>query len=468
MEARRPSAALATVPLLLLVLCGLMSALKWKAGMHVPLVVGIVGAGLVGACLRLPWKEMERGLVEGTSRALQALFILILVGTITAGWTQGGIIPTIVYYGLELITPAVFLPVACLIAALVSVATGTSFGCLATLGVALMAVGQGLGLPAPAVAGALISGAYFGDKLSPLSDTTNLAPAMAGCTLFEHVGHMMYDTIPGLILSLAGYLVLGLRFTGAQGAADMSTISAMLDGLAKNFHVSPLLLLVPVVTIVVAVKRVPAIPSLALASLLGVLSALVFQRASLASVVKVLSSGYVAKTGVSQLDKLLTTGGIVSMGNTIILLSLATALGGILEKTGVLAVLLDAIKSRVRTNAQLMLATLGSSLAVGYATGAQLLAIILPARMFAPLYRARGLHPKNLSRAVEAAGTVGINLVPWSVPAIFAQSVLKVPPAEFIPYVFLAYAVILLNALYGITGVTIAKVRATSERQPAE
>ncbi|KJS88138.1 MAG: sodium:proton antiporter [Peptococcaceae bacterium BICA1-8] len=456
-EKKKLPLLLACLPILVVIVMGLMSVVKWKAGMHTPLIGSIIVAALVGKYIGISWDEMEKGLVEGVSRALPALFIMLIVGTIIGSWIAGGIIPTLIYYGLKLISPNVLVPAAALVTAIVSLSTGTSFTSLATVGLALMATGVSMGFPAPLVAGAVISGAYFGDKLSPLSDTTNLAPAMVGCTLFEHVGHMLWDTIPAFLISLIMYYFIGLKYA-TSSMVQPEQIQAIFTGLENSFTISPLLLLIPIITIILAIKKVPAIPALVCVSFLGVLCAMFFQGVSFGGILNAVTSGYKSNTEIAMVDSLLSRGGIVSMGGTIILLTFATALGGILEKIGSLEVILNSIMKRVKSNGQLMLATLFSGLAIAFATGAQLLAVIVPARMFVPAFKERNLHPKNLSRAAEAAGTVGINLVPWSVPAIFAHNILGVEPIQFIPYIFFAYLVIIINAIYGYTGFSIAKI----------
>jgi len=458
------SLLLACLPILVVIFMGLMSVMKWKAGMHTPLLASIITAALIGKYLGYSWSEMEKGLVDGVARALPALFILLIVGTIIGSWIAGGIIPTLVYYGLKILSPKIFVPAAALVTAIVSLSTGTSFTSLATVGLALMATGVSMGFPAPLVAGAVISGAYFGDKLSPLSDTTNLAPAMAGCTLFEHVGHMLWDTIPAFLGSLILYYFIGIKYATTT-MTQPEELQAIFSGLEGAFNISPLLLLIPVITIFLAIKKVPAIPALISVSILGALCAMIFQGIGFGPVLNAITSGFKSQTGIKMVDSLLSRGGITSMGGTIILLTFATALGGMLEKIGSLQFLLDTIMKKVKSNGQLMMATLFSGLAIGFATGAQLLAIIVPARMFAPAFKERNLHPKNLSRAAEAVGTVGINLVPWSVPAIFAHNILGVEPAQFIPYLFFAYFVIIANAIYGYTGISITKISEDTRKQ---
>ncbi|ABO51728.1 transporter, NhaC family [Desulforamulus reducens MI-1] len=456
-QKKKLSFLLAALPILTVIIMGLMSVVKWKAGMHAPLISSIVVAAIIGKYLGYSWSELEQGLVEGVSRALPAIFILMIVGAIIGTWMLGGIIPTLIYYAYEIINPTFFVPATCFVTAIVATSTGTSFTSMATIGLALMATGIGMGFPAPLVAGAVISGAFFGDKISPLSDTTNLAPAMAGCTLFEHIGHMLWDTLPSMLLALVAYYFVGLKYVAAS-VAQPESIQAITMGLEKAFTIHPLLLLIPVITIALAVKRVPAVPSLVIVTFLGGLCAMVVQGVDLAAVLKAMTNGYQSQTGVKMLDSLLSRGGINSMGGIILLLTVATALGGILEKIGALEVILHTLMRRIKTSAQLLLTTLFSGLAIAFATGAQLLAIVLPARMFPPAFKEMNLHPKNLSRVSEAAGTVGINLVPWSVPAIFAQNILGVEPLQFIPYLYFVFFVLILNAFYGITGISITKI----------
>ncbi|MDR2179614.1 MAG: Na+/H+ antiporter NhaC [Synergistaceae bacterium] len=449
-----------------IVVLGLLSVTTWKAGMNIPILGGIVAAAVVGAVHGHRWKDLQQSLVHGVSRALPAVFILIIVGSIVGTWILGGIIPTMIYYSLEFISPMIFIPACTLVTALIATATGTSFTSIATVGLALMATGIGIGFPAPVLAGAIICGAYFGDSMSPLSDTTNLASAMSGCTLFELVGHMLWTGIPGLLVSCAAFFFMGLPYGGAVDVPS-ATIVQMLEGLHSNFTISPWLLIIPVITILLSICKTPALPALLSVSLLGGIAALAAQHASVSGVINAMTSGYKSNTGMAMLDNLLSRGGINSMSNTVVLLSMATALGGILEQIGVLDSLLKVVMKRVKRTGGLILVTVFSSLFVAFATGAQLLAIMLPARMFEPEYRARGLHTKNLGRVAQSIGAVAINLVPWSVPSIYAANILGVEATAFIPYVFFAYALILLNILYGYTGFTLTKER-PKENVPAE
>lgn len=461
-ERRELNLFLALFPLLVVVVFGLFSVIKWKGGMNIPILSGIITAGLIGIWQGFSWDELQSGLVKGVSRALPPLFIIIIIGIIMGSWIQGGIIPSLIYYSLKIISPNIFVPAACLVTAIIATATGTSFTSIATVGLALMATGLGMGFPAPLLAGAIISGAYFGDSISPLSDTTNLSSAMADCTLFELIGHMAKSGIPALLLSIVGYYFLGINHT-SLAVMESSTIVEILEGLSGSFVISPLLLLIPLITILFSIFKFPAIPSLISVGIMGGIAAFLVQGADMGSIVRTMTNGFVSDTGITMVDSLLTRGGINSMGATVILLTMAVALGGILEETGSLQFILDIIMRKVSSGGKLIAVTAISSLFVAFATGAQLLAIMLPARMFKSAYEDFNLHPKNLARVAQSIGCICINLVPWSVPALFAQSILGVQPIEFIPYILFAYITIIINLIYGFTGITIDKTNINME-----
>lgn len=450
--------SLALLPIGVIIVFGLLSVMKWKAGMNIPIISGIITAGLIGIWLGFQWKELQDALVGGVARALPPIFIIIIIGIIIGSWIQGGIIPSLIFYSLKIISPKIFLPAASVVTAIIATATGTSFTSIATVGLALMATGLGMGFSGPLLAGAIISGAYFGDSLSPLSDTTNLSSAMTNSSLFELIGHMAKSGVPALILSLILYFFLGLKSVSEVGMNN-SVIMEILQGLTVSFVISPWLLTVPLITIIFSIKKFPAIPSLIAVGILGGLTALLVQGAEIGSVIRTMTSGFVSDTGVAMVDSLLTRGGINSMGNTVILLILAVALGGILEEIGSLQVILDLIMKKVKSVGQLVTVTILSSLITAFATGAQLLAIMIPARMFEKAYKDFNLQPKNLGRIAQSIGCICINLVPWSVPALFAQGVLGVQAIEFIPYIFFAYFTIIINIIYGFTGFTMDKLK---------
>ncbi|MCT2171175.1 Na+/H+ antiporter NhaC [Kocuria rhizophila] len=450
----KPGFALAILPLLTMIIMAFFSTTQWKIGMLVPIITGIAVAAIIGRCLGHTWRDMEASLAHGVTQALPAVFILVLIGMIIGTWISGGIIPTLIYYGLSIIDPHFFLPLACVVTAFVSLVLGSSFTSIATIGLAFMAIGGGIGMPLPIVAGAVISGAFFGDKLSPLSDTTNVAPAIVGEGLFDHIRHMLWDTVPALLISTLLYWIIGLTVM-SDSSVDPSGRDALLSGLKEQFVISPLLLIVVLLAILLIALRIPAIPALFGIAIMGGLVAFFVQGRAPAAILRAMTSGYVSETGEKSVDALLSNGGINSMLDTVCLVIIATALGGILEHTGIFAALIDPLVRRIRRPGSLIASTILATFLVGFSSGAQFLAIILPARGFLDAYKRMGLSPLNLSRAVEAAGTVGINLVPWGVPAIFAASIFGLQPTQFIPWILFAFIVPLLNVVYGYAGIGV-------------
>ncbi|WP_053360898.1 Na+/H+ antiporter NhaC [Bacillus sp. FJAT-27251] len=442
------------IPLLGLIAAAACSIFIWEAGMNVPLIIGVILAAIVAISCGWGWDDVQQMMVNGVSRALPAVFILLAIGTIIGSWIASGVIPTMIYYGMMIMDPAWFVPIAALVTGIVSITLGTSFTSIATVGLAFMAIGDGLGFSPALIAGAVISGAYFGDKLSPLSDTTNVAAAMAETNLFSHVKHMLWDTIPAFVFSLGLFWWFGRLEAGGKDM-DAGSIGTILSGLKDAFVIHPLLLLLPVLTILLMARKTPALPALMGVSVLGAVIAVAIQGTSVSSIVQFMTNGFTIETGVGAVDSLLNRGGLTSMLGTVGMLIIATAFGGILEETGSFEVLTSKMMEKVRTAGTLIASTLLTTFVVALASGAQFLAVILPARTFVQKYKDMNIDTKNLSRTVESMGTVGINLIPWSVPAVFASSVLGVSAWEFIPYAFFIYLVPLINLLFGFTGWTI-------------
>lgn len=444
----------ALIPIIGLIAAAYFSIKIWKAGMHMPLIIGVILAVIIALLSGYKWEQIQNMMVNGVARALPAVFILLIIGTIMGSWIASGVIPTMIFYGLEIIHPSIFVPIVALVTGIISLTLGSSFTSIATIGIAFMVIGEGLGFPPGLVAGAVLSGAYLGDKLSPLSDTTNIAAAMTETDLFSHVKHMLWDTIPAFVIALILFFIVGRN---NAGSINSETIVSVQAGLNDVFVIHPLLLLMPLLTIVLMIKQVPAVPTLMGVSIIGAILAIVVQGASVSSVMNAMTSGFHIESGVAAVDSLLNTGGLTSMLGTIGLLIIATALGGILEETGAFEILTRKMMNKVKTTGSLISTTLASTFVVAFASGAQMLAVILPARTFVQKYKEMNIDTKNLSRSVESVGTVGINLVPWSVPAVFAAATLGVSPAEFIPYAFFIIIVPLVNLIFGFTGWTIAK-----------
>ncbi|HPX68816.1 MAG TPA: Na+/H+ antiporter NhaC [Bacillota bacterium] len=424
---------------------------------HVPLILGALIASIVAITrLGYTWKEVEDGIVSTISDTMQAILILAIIGMIIGTWILGGIVPTLIYYGLQILSPSFFLIAACLLCCVVSLATGSSWTTAGTVGIALMGVAAGLGVNPGAAAGAIISGAYFGDKMSPLSDTTNLAPAMAGANLFDHVRHMVYTTGVSLIIALIGFGILGAGYAGKE--LDISAINEILALMSDNFVINPLLLLVPLIVIVMVARKVPAIPGLFIGTLLGGLAAMIFQGASFAGVMDAMQYGVVSETGNAIIDELLTRGGYQSMMWTISLILVALTFGGVLEKTGMLETIGKVILGYAKSTGALVTATIITSIFTNVLAGDQYLALVLPGKMYKDEYRKRGLAPRNLSRCLEDAGTLTSPLVPWNTCGATMSTYLGVPTIQYIPYCFLNLVNPIVSIVFGFTGITMMKL----------
>ncbi len=458
-----PSLALSLVPVVVVIGSLFYTIVVLDGSGHIPLVVGATVASLLaGTALGMSWKEIQEGLTKGIVAALPAILILITVGLLIGIWIAAGVVPVMILYGLKILAPGYFLVAACLICSLISLATGSSWSTAATVGLAMMGVGQALGIPPAMTAGAVVSGAYFGDKMSPLSDTTNLAPAVAGTQLFTHIRHMVYTTTPAYVVALALFTGLGI-LRPATGTVETPEYLLMISTLQEAFFLSPWLLLAPALVLFLVWRKVPALPSLVAGVAMGALLLLVFQRGEggdndLGRVLDALYSGYVSETGVPAVDELLTAGGLTSMLDTIALIIVALAFGGIMEASGMLERIAAAILSFARTTGTLITATILSCVGMNALASDQYLAIIVPGRMYRQAFLRRGLHPKNLSRALEDSATLTSPLVPWNTCGAYMSTVLGVGSFTYLPFAFLNLLSPLVSIFYGFTGITIQKI----------
>jgi len=407
---------------------------------------------------------------ESIRTALPALIILLLVGALAGTWMASGIVPAMVYYGLQILTPKVFLFASCVVCSIVSLATGSSWSTVASVGIALMAIGQALGFSEGLIAGAIISGAYFGDKMSPLSDTTNLAPAVAGTDLFTHIRYMTYTTVPSIIITLIIFVAIGLFGNASTGASD---IQPMLTAIDSSFYISPLAFLVPVVVVLLILRKVPAIPALFIGTVLGAAYALVYQSGVLAgvdvprgegfvrsfgAVLRVMGQGVSVETGSAQADELMSNGGMAGMLGTIWLIICAMAFGGAMEGAGMLQRITRALMTLVVGEGSLIATTAGTTIFMNATASDQYLAIVVPGRMYADAYREHGLDPKVLSRTLEDSGTVTSALVPWNTCGAFHAQTLGVGTLTYLPFCFFNYISPIMTVFQGIVGYKIARL----------
>jgi len=437
---------------------------------QIALLLAAMFAGLIGRfALQLEYRAFEARAIKSIVLAMEAVLILLVVGALIGTWLIGGIVPSMVYYGIKLISPSVFLLVACLVCSVVSLAIGSSWSTMGTVGVALLGIGTALGFPPPLVCGAIISGAYFGDKMSPLSDTTNLAPAVAGTDLFTHIRHMFYTTIPAYTLTVIIFAAIGVFFS--VGEYDPQEAGAIVEAIQTQFNVQPYLLLVPAAVILLVALRVPAIPALVVGAVLGGAAALLFQpgqfdgaggpswAAAYMRVVTVAWGGFELATGTDVVDTLLSGGGMTGMVSTVLLILMAMLFGGVMEATGMLPRIAEAILHLVRGAGSLIAATIGSCLLFNLTASDQYLAIVIPGRMFRGAYERHRLKPRNLSRALEDGGTVTSVLVPWNTCGAFASGVLAVGTLSYLPFCF-------FNLLCPVVAITMASLGLAIKRLP--
>jgi NhaC family Na+:H+ antiporter len=433
------------------------------------LLIGGAVATIVGLYNRVSYDSIILQITNNVRDTSKAIFILLLVGALSGTWLLSGIIPNMIYYGLKILHPSIFLPACLIICSIISIATGSSWTTSATVGIALVGIGNALGLPLGIVGGAVISGAYFGDKLSPLSDTTNLAPAMAGTDLFTHIRYMLYTTIPTYIVTLLLFVVLGVLYD-AKGETDTAET---LTAIADTFTISPWLFLVPAFVIFLIVKKIQPIAALLLGGLLGVVFALVFQP----EVILFVSGGkelnfYNAYKGimlalttdikiispVESLNHLFEAGGMASMLNTVWLILCAMFFGGAMEAIGALQKIAAALLRLADSIFGLFASTVASCLAVNIVTSDQYLSIVVPGKMFSEAYKIKGLAPENLSRTLEDSGTVTSVLVPWNTCGAYHAGVLGVPTLSYLPYAFFNYLSPFVTLLYAALNIKLKRL----------
>lgn len=481
-EIKKPSFILAMIPIIVLV-----GLLYFNVNIYgedatygsnqIALIITTAVASVIGLSLGFKWNHLEGGIVKSILSALPAILILLLIGALAGTWMISGIVPTMIYYGLEILNPKVFLVAACAVSAIVSMATGSSWSTIATVGLALIGVGEALGFHLPMVAGAIISGAYFGDKMSPLSDTTNLAPAMAGTDLFTHIRYMAFTTIPSIVIALLIFLVLGFTMDTKSDAANVEYI---LNTIQSKFYISPVLLIVPAIVIFLIVKKVSAVPALFIGTILGAVAAIIFQPQIIESIAGVKGNYTYAsyKTSMNamfggitiledgnEMQRLLSTKGMEGMMNTIWLIICAMAFGGVMEACGLLQKITTSVVSIAKSTGSLIATTASTCIFFNATASDQYLAIVVPGRMFADTYRERGLKPENLSRTLEDSGTVTSVLFPWNTCGAAQSSILHVATGEYWMYCFFNLISPVMTVIFGYFNI---KIRRFTESEIAE
>ena len=431
------------------------------------LLLGGAVAAIVGFKWKISYEVMLKKVAENLQSVTGALLILLFVGALAGTWLVSGIIPAMIYYGLQILHPSIFLPACIIICAIISLATGSSWTTSATVGIALIGIGKVLGIPVGMVAGAVISGAYFGDKLSPLSDTTNLAPAMAGGELFSHIRYMTLTTVPSIIVTLIVFFIISFTQTTA-GIAD---IDSLMLAIKNKFTINFSLFLVPTVVVFLIVRKAPPLVALLIGTLLGGLFALIFQKDILIEVAQASSFSFeVAYKGIMNaitvatevkttnplLNDLFSSGGMEGMLGTIWLIMCAMVFGGIMDAIGALARISNALLSWATSTFQLFASTVASCLAINLTASDQYLSIVIPGKMFAEAYKKRGLAPENLSRTLEDSGTVTSVLIPWNTCGAYQSGVLGVGVGEYFIYAIFNWLSPFMTLLYAAFKIKIA------------
>ncbi len=428
------------------------------------LILASAVAGLIAVYLGVKWAKIQDSIVRSISSAMPSILILLMIGALAGTWLLSGVVPTLIFYGLKVFHPKIFLFATVIISGMVSLATGSSWSTVATIGIALVGVGQALGISEGVVAGAVISGAYFGDKMSPLSDTTNLAPAMAGTDLFTHIRYMTITTVPAMSVTLIIFLIIGFtyNFESTPGGIEL-----VLESIESKFRITPWLLLVPAFLIFIIIKKIPPLPALLAGSLMGALFAIIFQphlireialgldstttsffKASYIAVMQSIFGDIAISTSSDMVNELLSSTGMRGMLNTIWLILAAMVFGGAMESAGLLVKITSIVISWAKSTGSLVTTTIATSIFFNITASDQYIAIVVPGRMFADTYKKRGLKPEVLSRTLEDGGTITSVLVPWNTCGATQSRVLGVPTMEYVPYAFFNFLSPLFSILF--------------------
>jgi Na+:H+ antiporter, NhaC family len=422
-----------------------IAGLLWLGiSLHSLLLIALVWVAIHSAVLGFGFTEIKSAMISGIEKGLGAMFIFFLIGVLIAAYIEGGTIGGLIYYGVDILHPSIFLPAGLVLCSLMSVATGTAWGTIGTIGVVLMGLGEALGIPLPLVAGMVVSGATFGDKMSPVSDTTNLAAMSADTDLYSHIKSMMYTTVPTYIICLILFTLVGLSYSDQTLSAQ--ELMQLKHFLAIEFTINPLTLLPLLVLLVLSIKKAPAEISMLASVATAVVLAIAMQDRTVTAALNSLNGGYVADTGLERLDVLLTRGGIQSMMWTMSLALIALSLGGILDRAGFVRVLLSGLLIRIKRAASLVATTIGGCLIANISMGEGYLSIIFGGQIFKDSFEEQNLEKHMLSRCLEEGATCTTSIIPWTTSGAFITGALGMSPLEFGPWAFFNY----LNPLLSI------------------
>ena len=441
-----------------------------SGSIQIVLILSSAFASIIAFNLGFTWLEIQKGIVKSINSSIPSILILFLVGSLAGSWLLSGIVPAFIYYGIQILNAKIFLFAACIICIVVSMATGSSWTTSATIGIALIGIGRALDISDGLVAGAILSGAYFGDKMSPLSDTTNLAPAMAGSDLISHIKYLSLTTVPSIIISLIIFIILGLNISDNIGSNNAEIIS---NSILDKFYISPILFIVPLVVIILIYNKIKAVPALFIGVILGSVFALIFQSNLVLEVSnsssnswKALFSGtMISLYGSISIDasnemvsKLLSSSGMFGMLDTIWLVICAMIFGGVMEKAGFLKKIISIILNKIKSTGSLISSTAGTCIFFNLTASDQYISIVVPGKMYSSIYKEKGLAPENLSRTLEDSGTVTSVLVPWNTCGAYHASVLNVATLTYLPFCFFSLISPIMTILFAYLRIKIKKL----------
>ncbi|SMP71370.1 Na+/H+ antiporter NhaC [Anoxynatronum buryatiense] len=451
-DSRQVSFGMAAVVMLALAVIFMVGFGVFKINTQAIFLLAVVAAAIAGLMSGFTLEEVHQFFLDGCGKVIMAAMILMTVGAVIGSWIVSGIVPTIIYYGLGVLTPTSFLLAGFFICCILSFFTGSSYSSISTLGVAFMGISIGLNINPAITAGMIVSGSVFGDKLSPFSDSTNLAAAMADANVFDHVRSMLYTTVPAMVISAVLYFVISMRYSAET--LDTTIIISMQQALTQNFNINPLLLLVPIITVVLAIKKVPPIAALVASALLGIVMAFIFQGGiyDIKTIISSLGTGFSINTEIADLNKLLSRGGMLGMMGATALAFLAVGMGEILQRIGVLTVILSKLSKVVNSKPAVVISTLVIGLVVTVLCASQYISIILTGQIMKNSYKKFELSRVVLSRTLEDGGTIFAYLVPWSTAAVFVTGVLGVEVFAYAPYAFFCILCPVIAAIYALVG----------------
>ena len=460
-EKKKLSFAKAMILLLIAVVTIFVVKAKIGGDTSVSLLCAAAAVSALAMIWGIKWENIEHEVKENFKSMASPLMILMCVGLLVGTWMISGTIPTMIYYGMKFLSPGIFLVMTCLIAAIMSVMTGTSWGTVSTVGVALMGVSAGLGIPLAYTAGAVTAGALFGDKLSPLSDTTVMAAAVAEVNIIDHIKYMLLTTVPSLIVSLVLYGVLGAKYAGQSMAGD--DYSAIMETLQSTFNINVIMLIPPIVVVTLIVLKKPTIPTFFSGILTAMVLAWIFQGASFSDVIFAMGKGYTESTGIDIVDTMVLRGGLSSMLSTIVLVLAAGVFGGPLKASGTVEIIVEKLSKAVKNDKQMMITVALLHLVLFLIVVSYYVSFVVIGNMTKDLYDKFGLKRTNLSRMLEDTGTATAPLIPWSLSGAFYSSTLGLPVWDFVLYAPITYLGMGFSLIYILTGFTIARADKTEE-----